>query len=82
MIVAGHLLLDAWLFQLMARYPDEVAGGRAVDERLVRMRLRRPAGTVRTLSQRLAGTRSIIVRHHAVLAAFLAVVAAAFLRDP
>lgn len=63
-----HLIFDASLFRLMSRHPDEIAGGRAVDELLAGMRLQRRTSKVRTLSERLAGTRSIIVRQYAALA--------------
>ncbi|MCC6204873.1 MAG: hypothetical protein IT533_07750 [Hyphomicrobiales bacterium] len=73
--ISALLLLDAALFTLMATYPDELSGVRAVDDLLARAKLKPLAETTRPLSQRIAGTRRWM-RRQSVLA-LLSILAAA-----
>jgi hypothetical protein len=70
-----HLLLDAMLFNLAASFPDETAGCRAVDEFLARAGLRAASAAPRLLSDRVAGTKRLILRHRITVAIFVALFA-------
>lgn len=60
-------VFDALLFRLMASYPDETAGGAAVDDVLARMRLKPAPTRIRTLAERTAGARRILAWQRAAV---------------
>jgi hypothetical protein len=62
------LVFDAFLFRLMASYPDDAAGGAAVDEILARMGLKPRPTKTRPLEDRIRGTNRILMIQ---LAAFI-----------
>ena len=65
------LLFDALLFRLMASYEDEWKGGAAVDDILARMRLKSTPPDTRSLAERAAGTRRLVLRQRIALAVFV-----------
>ncbi|TGQ34684.1 MULTISPECIES: hypothetical protein [unclassified Mesorhizobium] len=74
------LLFDALLFRLMASHASETAGGAAVDDVLARMRLKTTAAVPRSLDQRMAGTRRLVIKQRIAFGLFAATsFAAAFL---
>ena len=78
--LSALLLFDALLFRLMASHASEAAGGVAVDDVLTRMRLKPTAAGGRTLDQRIAGTRRLLVEQRIAFGLFaVASVVAAFL---
>lgn len=60
--IAAHLLFDAALFRLVAANPVEEAGLIELDKVLEKMGLREAIGPTRFLSERIAGSRRIIMR--------------------
>jgi hypothetical protein len=66
------LVFDALLFRLMASHDDEASGGAAVDELLTRMRLKPAPSTIRSLDDRIDGTRRLLSRQRAALGLFAA----------
>jgi hypothetical protein len=78
--LSALLLFDALLFRLMASHASEAAGGAGVDDALARMRLKPTAAGGRTLDQRMAGTRRLLVKQRIAFALFaVASFVAAFL---
>lgn len=65
------LVFDALLFRLMASYEDEWKGGAAVDDILARMRLKPTPPETRSLAERAAGTRRLVLRQRIALAVFV-----------
>lgn len=65
------LVFDALLFRLMASYEDEWKGGTAVDDILARMRLKPTPPETRSLAERAAGTRRLVLRQRIALAVFI-----------
>ena len=59
--LSALLVFDAWLFRLMASYPDGATGGAAVDDVLARMRLKPLAAVTRPLDDRIRGTNRILM---------------------
>ncbi len=72
------LVFDAWLFRLMASHASEAGGAAAVDDVLVRMRLKPTATAGRTLDQRIAGTSRLLMRQRLLLVLFVAAFVVAF----
>lgn len=68
--LSALLTFDALLFRLMASHRDETTGGVAVDDVLVRMRLKPAPRTTRTLAERIAGTRRILAWQRAAFVVF------------
>jgi len=60
--IAAHLLFDAALFRLVAANPVEEAGLTELDTVLEKMDLRAASGPPRLLSERIAGSRRVIMR--------------------
>ena len=78
--LSALLAFDALLFRLMASHASEAGGGAAVDDVLARMRLKPTAAGGRTLDQRIAGTRRLLVEQRIAFGLFaVASVVAAFL---
>ncbi|CAN7665701.1 hypothetical protein [Mesorhizobium sp. LjNodule214] len=74
------ILFDALLFRLMASHDNEAAGGAAVDDVLARMRLKPAPAATRSLDQRMAGTRRLLMKQRIAFALFAAAsLVAAFL---
>jgi|GEM_PF-1743790 len=65
------LLFDALLFRLMASHDDALSGGAAVDDLLVRMRLKPALAAPRPLDDRIAGTRRLLTRQRIAFAVFV-----------
>jgi hypothetical protein len=66
-----YLCFEALLFRLLASFPDAAAGGAAVDDYLSRAGLRKPAAALRSLQDRMHGTKRIIWLQRLALLAFL-----------
>lgn len=66
------LLFDALLFRLMASHDSEAAGGGAVDDVLLRMRLKPFPAATRSLDERLAGTRRLLMKQRIAFCLFAA----------
>lgn len=66
-----HLLFDALLFRLASSHETETAGLAAIDDVLLRMRLRKPDANPRGLDRRIAGSRRIIWQQRCALAVCL-----------
>jgi len=78
--LSALLAFDALLFRLMASHASEAGGGAAVDDVLARMRLKPTAAGGRTLDQRMAGTRRLLVEQRMAFTLFaVASFVAAFL---
>ena len=75
--LSALLAFDALLFRLMASHDDEVSGGAAVDDMLVRMRLKPLPPTTRSLDDRMAGTRRLLNRQRAAFGLFVVMLFAA-----
>ncbi|ANT51071.1 hypothetical protein [Mesorhizobium amorphae] len=74
------ILFDALLFRLMASHDNEAAGGATIDDVLARMRLKPAPAATRSLDQRMAGTRRLLMKQRLAFALFAAVsLVAAFL---
>ena len=74
------ILFDALLFRLMASHDNEAAGGAAIDDVLARMRLKPAPAATRSLDQRMAGTRRLLMKQRLAFALFVAAsLVAAFL---
>ncbi|MGX5842947.1 hypothetical protein ACWGTI_19705 [Mesorhizobium sp. ArgA1] len=69
--LSALLLFDALLFRLMASHATEAAGGAVVDDVLTRMRLKPTAAGGRTLDQRIAGTRRLLVKQRIAFGLFV-----------
>ena len=67
--VSLHLLLDAWLFQLVARSPDEASGLVRIDAILTRIEFWRARRTrpARPLADRIAGANRLIRRQRLLI---------------
>ena len=59
--LSALLVFDAWLFRLMASYPDGATAGAAVDDMLARMRLKPPPPVIRQLDDRIRGSNRILM---------------------
>lgn len=70
--LSALLLFDALLFRLMTSHDDEASGGAAVDDLLARMRLKPAPSSLRSLDDRIAGTRRLLARQRIALAVFVA----------
>ncbi|QEE43610.1 hypothetical protein FVA81_03000 (plasmid) [Rhizobium sp. WL3] len=70
-----HLLFDTLLFRLASSYETETAGLAAIDDALLRMRIRRPDPNPRGLRQRISGSRRIVWQQRCALAICLVVFA-------
>ena len=68
--LSALLAFDALLFRLMASHASEAGGGAAVDDVLARMRLKPTAAGGRTLDQRMAGTRRLLVEQRMAFTLF------------
>jgi hypothetical protein len=66
-----YLCFESLLFRLLASFPDEAEGGAAVDDFLARARLRKPAAALRSLDDRMRGTKRITWLQRLALLAFL-----------
>ncbi|MER8726042.1 hypothetical protein [Mesorhizobium sp. M1027] len=71
-ILSALLLFDALLFRLMASHVSEAGGGAAIDDVLVRMRLKSTAAGGRSLEQRMAGTRRLLAKQRIAFGLFAA----------
>lgn len=72
------ILFDALLFRLIASHDRDEAGCAAVDAFLARTRLKPAAPRNRPLTERISGTRRLLVRQRVACFFFLATVAAAW----
>lgn len=70
-----HLLFDATLFRLASSHETEAAGLAAIDDTLVRIRLRKPDATPRGIDRRIAGSRRIVWHQRCALVVCLALFA-------
>lgn len=77
LVLSALLVFDALLFRLMASYDDEASGGAAVDDILVRMRMKPSPSATRSLDDRMAGASRLLFKQRAALALFAAVLLAA-----
>jgi len=75
------LFFDARLFRMMATYPDEQAGGAAVDAYLAARRLKPRPAVVRPLLQRIAGAQRWAKRQRLLFIVFVALLALALTLD-
>lgn len=73
--LSTFLFFDALLFRLIASHDDELAGTAAVDEVLARMRLKPAPLANRSLAERMAGTRRLLMKQRLTLALFVATIA-------
>lgn len=73
-LLSALVLFDALLFRLIASHEDTEDGLAAVDDILARMRLKPRPERLRGLSERIAGTRRLVLRQQA--AALLALATA------
>ena len=71
------ILFDALLFRLIASHDSEAIGTRAVDDLLMRMRMKSAPNRNRPLAERAAGTRRLLFRQRVTLALFIAAAAVA-----
>ncbi|PDQ21937.1 hypothetical protein CN311_06310 [Mesorhizobium sanjuanii] len=66
------ILFDALLFRLMASHDGEAAGGAAVDDVLARMRLKPIPTATRSLDERMAGARRLLMKQRTAFCLFAA----------
>lgn len=72
LVLSVLLVFDALLFRLMASHANEAGGSAAVDDVLARMRLKPAAAGGRSLGQRMAGTRRLLVKQRIAFGLFAA----------
>lgn len=70
--LSGVVLFDALLLRLIASHDLEATGTGAVDDLLMRMRLKPAPARSRRLSERMAGTRRLLLKQRLALALFFA----------
>jgi hypothetical protein len=75
--LSAILLFDALLFRVIASSNDEMSGTAAVDDMLARMRLKAPPLRNRTLAERIAGTKRLLLKQRCAFALFLVAVVVA-----
>jgi hypothetical protein len=66
------VLFDALLFRLIAGHESEAMGTAAVDDLLMRLRLKSVPAINRPLAERIAGARRLLLRQRLALAVFIA----------
>ncbi|PTE08501.1 hypothetical protein [Mesorhizobium helmanticense] len=66
------ILFDALLFRLMASHDSEAAGAGAVDDVLARMRLKPIPAATRSLDERIAGARRLLMKQRTAFCLFAA----------
>lgn len=66
------ILFDALLFRLMASHDSDSAGGAAIDDVLARMRLKPIPAATRSLDERMAGTRRLLIKQRIAFCLFAA----------
>lgn len=68
--LSALLVFDALLFRLMASYPNDTAGGAAVDDLLARMRLKPRPPATRPVKDRIRGSERILLIQRLAFAVF------------
>lgn len=77
LVLSAIILFDALLFRLIASHDHESEAGAAVDDILVRMRLKSSPAPNRSLAERIVGTNRLILKQRLSLALFIAAAAVA-----
>lgn len=78
--LSALLAFDVALFRLMAGHADEISGGQAVDDFLAGAGLKPAPDRVRSLAERIAGARRLVLLQRAALAAMVLALGAAFVQ--